>query len=64
MLCLSYRLVKIALKFYNMEKNAQVYRFSDPTTISSSVKKQIFIFPRNFIFGENVTSFVMGPLIQ
>ena len=44
-----------------MEKNDQIYRFSNPTAISSSDKKQFFIFQQTFIFNKNATIFVIGP---
>ena len=43
-----------------MKKNDQIYRFSDTATISSSAKKQFFVFQRNVILGKKTTSFVMG----
>ena len=43
-----------------MEKNDQIYRFSNPTAISLSDKKQ-FIFQQTFIFNKNATIFVIGP---
>ena len=45
-----------------MKKNDQICWYCDPTTISSSVKKnQCFIFQRNLNFGKNATSFVINP---